>query len=377
MIFYTLFFLLQFLGSCSSEIMLQKNPDDVAKNSIKEKIIHAYRTLNLTQGATNEQITKNYRELSLKWHPDKNSEKEAEEKFKEISNAYTFINKIMPLMKKLEEKSAMLSTIRQKQLNLQWLLLCLEDFTTQSFFDNSLNNVSLKYISFVKGSVEVQLANNLYNFFASFALEEQERKFKDEKLFNFFINFSSSANELKGQLNQTSLCFFLTPVQQIAILYFLKGNLNYCFVSEKEGQDASAYEFIDKEIIKFKLSNNYDVDYFWGEKQINAGIELQQKTEENFSDVFTVLNMQKISTSDFLEYLLSRLKGSSQEEAKELIKPQIQPKQKSMFSRIYEKIYAKFGFQGTMLLLGVTIGGLFTILKKRFGWTPWKLRFSK
>lgn len=52
-----------------------------------------YRVLGVDPKATQEEITKAYRVLALKWHPDKNPTnlKEAEEKFKEISEAFELI----------------------------------------------------------------------------------------------------------------------------------------------------------------------------------------------------------------------------------------------------------------------------------------------
>jgi DnaJ-class molecular chaperone len=48
-----------------------------------------YKTLGVTKDATAEAIKKAYRKLARKWHPDVNpGNKEAEQKFKEISEAY-------------------------------------------------------------------------------------------------------------------------------------------------------------------------------------------------------------------------------------------------------------------------------------------------
>jgi len=48
-----------------------------------------YEILGIPKNATAKQIRDAYRKLSRKWHPDVNpGNKEAEEKFKEISNAY-------------------------------------------------------------------------------------------------------------------------------------------------------------------------------------------------------------------------------------------------------------------------------------------------
>lgn len=52
-----------------------------------------YKTLGLTKDATAEEIKKAYRSLAKEWHPDKNpNNKEAEEKFKEISEAYEILS---------------------------------------------------------------------------------------------------------------------------------------------------------------------------------------------------------------------------------------------------------------------------------------------
>lgn len=49
-----------------------------------------YETLGLAKNATEVEVKKAYRQLALKWHPDKNPEKkdEAEAKFKQIGEAY-------------------------------------------------------------------------------------------------------------------------------------------------------------------------------------------------------------------------------------------------------------------------------------------------
>ncbi|KKL79065.1 hypothetical protein LCGC14_2018610, partial [marine sediment metagenome] len=54
-----------------------------------------YRILGVTKDADAKEIKKAYRSLAHEWHPDKHQEKEkqkdAEEKFKEISEAYSVL----------------------------------------------------------------------------------------------------------------------------------------------------------------------------------------------------------------------------------------------------------------------------------------------
>ena len=47
-----------------------------------------YQILGLSPNASSEDIKKAYRSLALKYHPDRNQSKDAEEKFKEITAAY-------------------------------------------------------------------------------------------------------------------------------------------------------------------------------------------------------------------------------------------------------------------------------------------------
>ena len=53
-----------------------------------------YKILNIGEKATPEEIRKAYKKLAMRWHPDKNkgNEKVAEEKFKEISEAYQILS---------------------------------------------------------------------------------------------------------------------------------------------------------------------------------------------------------------------------------------------------------------------------------------------
>ena len=56
-------------------------------------MIDYYNTLGLERGASKDQIKKAYRKLAQKYHPDRNQgNKEAEEKFKRISEAYTVLH---------------------------------------------------------------------------------------------------------------------------------------------------------------------------------------------------------------------------------------------------------------------------------------------
>uniref|UniRef100_A0A7N0T6J2 J domain-containing protein n=1 Tax=Kalanchoe fedtschenkoi TaxID=63787 RepID=A0A7N0T6J2_KALFE len=53
-----------------------------------------YKVLQVDRGASDEDLKKAYRKLAMKWHPDKNpnNKKEAEAKFKQISEAYDVLS---------------------------------------------------------------------------------------------------------------------------------------------------------------------------------------------------------------------------------------------------------------------------------------------
>uniref|UniRef100_A0A3Q3W1Q7 J domain-containing protein n=1 Tax=Mola mola TaxID=94237 RepID=A0A3Q3W1Q7_MOLML len=76
-------------GSSSSES--SRSEQDVPCLSIKPTGKDFYKVLGVSPESNEDEIKKAYRKLALKFHPDKNSDADAEDKFKEIAEAYEIL----------------------------------------------------------------------------------------------------------------------------------------------------------------------------------------------------------------------------------------------------------------------------------------------
>merc|ERR1719498_1376174 len=54
--------------------------------------LNCYEVLNVPNNATPTEIKRSFRKLSLKYHPDKNRAKDAQERFQEIATAYEILS---------------------------------------------------------------------------------------------------------------------------------------------------------------------------------------------------------------------------------------------------------------------------------------------
>lgn len=68
-----------------------KTETEVPCLSIKPMGKDFYKVLGVSSDSNEDEIKRAYRKMALKFHPDKNSEADAEDKFKEIAEAYEIL----------------------------------------------------------------------------------------------------------------------------------------------------------------------------------------------------------------------------------------------------------------------------------------------
>ncbi|WP_192821087.1 J domain-containing protein [Rufibacter sp. LB8] len=152
-----------------------------------------YQRLGLTKNATKEEIKKAYRSLALKYHPDRNKNKDAHQKFIEINEAYLILydeearikyNREYDFYFKPKEASESTNSNQRQQESQYNRNNQRQNENEQAFSDNDLNNwaknarkqgqdfasmafgeFSKQVIGFVK-ETGFQLGNTLMIFFA-------------------------------------------------------------------------------------------------------------------------------------------------------------------------------------------------------------------
>jgi hypothetical protein len=87
----------------SSSLRPSRRRKESPAEAPKEMGVDYYEVLSVDRGSSDDDLKKAYRRLAMCWHPDKNptNNKEAEAKFKEISEAYqvAILSSSPPLVK--------------------------------------------------------------------------------------------------------------------------------------------------------------------------------------------------------------------------------------------------------------------------------------
>lgn len=117
--------------------------------------IEYYNILGIKPGATQDQIKTAYRKLAIKYHPDKNNEDGAEEKFKTISEAYQYLTNNFRC-----DNSPKINNISADELFNQFFKMNI-GLHNQNMNTFHFNNVGIDIDSIISGSVNMNNMNNM------------------------------------------------------------------------------------------------------------------------------------------------------------------------------------------------------------------------
>ena len=146
-----------------------------------------YKILEIDYSATKEDIKKAYYRLSKKYHPDKNNDEDAHEKFNKIHSAYEIL-----INDKLRNEYKKMNDLEKSNF-----IIILEKILGQEININELNNYGIKL---KKNDIEY-LENNFINFFKRINFIELLDLFKgiiNKKEFN--NNYSESDIDVYDEL---------------------------------------------------------------------------------------------------------------------------------------------------------------------------------
>ena len=205
--------------SYSSDNVGDNSEDKICKELLKKK--DYYDILNIKKEATEAEIKKGYKKQAIKFHPDKNHSKLAEECFKKISEAYQ----------------------------------CLSNPEKKSFYDKYGNEEEFKQ--------KYYQANHRY-------YEEEMDPFE---AFNFFFGngfyphasrnfYYSNHNPNEGEVRNNRSIFHFIPVLLLMLVYILP-NLSFLFESKP------LYQFTRDSTYNHKRRTSINgIEFYVGEKFI-------------------------------------------------------------------------------------------------------------
>ena len=161
-----------------------------------------YKILEINKTATEEEIKKAYRKLAMKYHPDKfansseEEKKKAEEKFKEINEAYeNVINHKIKIEKNFEEK------------NFQNFEFNFKEFKNFEELKNFLNNV-FQDISEKDKNLIIKSFIGLYKETIKMQYNEVKKDYKKDFL-NLKANFKEKIENFLKIIKNNSIILFL------------------------------------------------------------------------------------------------------------------------------------------------------------------------
>lgn len=159
--------------------------DNYSHMELEGKMLNPYQTLNISPNATDEEITKAYRTLAKKYHPDLHPDDPlAERKMKEINQAYDQVQSIRNgsnfdyQYSGYQSSQTNLSSIEilltERRYQEAWMMLCqITERTSRWYFLSSIAHAGLGDLSQAKYDILEALKMEPYN---------QEYRFFDSQL---------------------------------------------------------------------------------------------------------------------------------------------------------------------------------------------------
>lgn len=112
-----------------------------------ESSSNLYEILGISQNATPEEIKKAYHKLAIKYHPDRNTDENATQKFQELSRAYSILSD-----PEKRRRYDMTGSIDETKININPFMAMFNVFFTQSDSDYELG---VEYEDFIYGKERI------------------------------------------------------------------------------------------------------------------------------------------------------------------------------------------------------------------------------
>ena len=203
-----------------------------------------YNILELNNNATTIEIKKKFKELALKYHPDKNKSKNSNEKFNQIRIAY----EILSNPEKKEKYDKMITSKKSNFTNM--ILMFIKEITNPKTIQNLMNRLDI--IEDIKnGDI-----NKITSKIIQKILNNIDLDLDMSNLTDIFIHSPSNSNQ-----NQNTTIYESQNNNEVSEISSNKLNTLNIFGNVKTNLDDIYHNRLKEIIIKRKIYNNSNIEY--------------------------------------------------------------------------------------------------------------------